>query len=205
MRGALPPVDLRVVCLVRAMMSTAELKAKRIQRLCRWPDCEVSRSKSVCFLTDDNNAFSRHDDVCALPGRLIQILTEQPLSQDEDACIFVRAHLSNSQVSPCKSIICLLLVCPSVSIIYQASAVMAPKAEKKPAQPVKKAVAKKSSAGRKKGSKKAVESYKIYICKVCTSQLYLLFTCRLCLDVMAIRALHDSVHTPEHLWRMHRP
>jgi len=40
---------------------------------------------------------------------------------------------------------------------------MAPKAaaEKKPAQP-----AKKSSAGRKKGSKKAVESYKIYIYKV---------------------------------------
>ncbi len=46
---------------------------------------------------------------------------------------------------------------------------MAPKAEKKPAQPAKKAVAKKSSAGRKKGSKKAVESYKIYIYKVrCT-------------------------------------
>lgn len=43
---------------------------------------------------------------------------------------------------------------------------MAPKAEKKPAQPAKKAVAKKSSAGRKKGSKKAVESYKIYIYKV---------------------------------------
>ena len=47
------------------------------------------------------------------------------------------------------------------------SANMAPKAgEKKPAQPAKKAVAKKSSAGRKKGSKKAVESYKIYIYKV---------------------------------------
>ncbi len=46
---------------------------------------------------------------------------------------------------------------------------MAPKAEKKPAQPAKKAVAKKSSAGRKKGSKKAVESYKIYIYKVNTS------------------------------------
>ncbi len=45
---------------------------------------------------------------------------------------------------------------------------MAPKAEKKPAQPAKKAVAKKSSAGRKKGSKKAVESYKIYIYKVCS-------------------------------------
>ena len=43
---------------------------------------------------------------------------------------------------------------------------MAPKAEKKPAQPAKKAVAKKSAAGRKKGSKKAVESYKIYIYKV---------------------------------------
>ena len=46
---------------------------------------------------------------------------------------------------------------------------MAPKtaaAEKKPAQPAKKAVAKKSSAGKKKGSKKAVESYKIYIYKV---------------------------------------
>lgn len=43
---------------------------------------------------------------------------------------------------------------------------MAPKAEKKPAQPAKKAVAKKSSGGRKKGSKKAVESYKIYIYKV---------------------------------------
>ena len=45
---------------------------------------------------------------------------------------------------------------------------MAPKAsaEKKPAQPAKKAVAKKSTAGRKKGSKKAVESYKIYIYKV---------------------------------------
>ncbi|DBB11658.1 hypothetical protein WJX82_006408 [Trebouxia sp. C0006] len=44
---------------------------------------------------------------------------------------------------------------------------MAPKAaEKKPGQPAKKAVAKKSSAGRKKGSKKAVESYKIYIYKV---------------------------------------
>ena len=38
--------------------------------------------------------------------------------------------------------------------------------EKKPAQPAKKAVAKKSGAGRKKGSKKAVESYKIYIYKV---------------------------------------
>ena len=44
---------------------------------------------------------------------------------------------------------------------------MAPKAEKKPGQPAKKAVAKKSTAGRKKGSKKAVESYKIYIYKVC--------------------------------------
>ena len=43
---------------------------------------------------------------------------------------------------------------------------MAPKAEKKPAQPAKKAVAKKSTGGRKKGSKKAVESYKIYIYKV---------------------------------------
>ena len=46
---------------------------------------------------------------------------------------------------------------------------MAPKAavsEKKPAAPAKKSVAKKSSAGRKKGSKKAVESYKIYIYKV---------------------------------------
>ncbi len=43
---------------------------------------------------------------------------------------------------------------------------MAPKAEKKPAQPAKKAVA---GAGRKKGSKKAVESYKIYIYKVNTS------------------------------------
>ncbi|DBA76130.1 hypothetical protein WJX82_007695 [Trebouxia sp. C0006] len=43
---------------------------------------------------------------------------------------------------------------------------MAPKAEKKPGQPAKKAVAKKSTAGRKKGSKKAVESYKIYIYKV---------------------------------------
>ena len=38
--------------------------------------------------------------------------------------------------------------------------------EKKPAAPAKKSVAKKSSAGRKKGSKKAVESYKIYIYKV---------------------------------------
>ena len=45
---------------------------------------------------------------------------------------------------------------------------MAPKvvSEKKPAQPAKKAVAKKSAGGRKKGSKKAVESYKIYIYKV---------------------------------------
>ncbi|KAL3141433.1 hypothetical protein ABBQ32_005001 [Trebouxia sp. C0010 RCD-2024] len=44
---------------------------------------------------------------------------------------------------------------------------MAPKAaDKKPAAPAKKAVAKKTSAGRKKGSKKAVESYKIYIYKV---------------------------------------
>ena len=46
---------------------------------------------------------------------------------------------------------------------------MAPKAEKKPAQPAKKAVAKKSTGGRKKGSKKAVESYKIYIYKVGSS------------------------------------
>ena len=54
---------------------------------------------------------------------------------------------------------CSLLACQSV--------IMAPKAEKKPAaQPAKKAVAKKSTAGRKKGSKKAVESYKIYIYKV---------------------------------------
>ncbi|DBA77898.1 hypothetical protein WJX79_005692 [Trebouxia sp. C0005] len=44
---------------------------------------------------------------------------------------------------------------------------MAPKSgEKKPAQPAKKAVAKKSTGGRKKGSKKAIESYKIYIYKV---------------------------------------
>ena len=44
---------------------------------------------------------------------------------------------------------------------------MAPKSgDKKPAQPAKKAVAKKSAGGRKKGSKKAVESYKIYIYKV---------------------------------------
>ena len=48
---------------------------------------------------------------------------------------------------------------------------MAPKSgEKKPAQPAKKAVAKKSTGGRKKGSKKAVESYKIYIYKVCSHQ-----------------------------------
>lgn len=55
---------------------------------------------------------------------------------------------------------------------------MAPKAaDKKPAQPAKKTVAKKSS-GRKnlKGSKKAVESYKIYIYKV---QTVLLFNIRL--------------------------
>ena len=46
--------------------------------------------------------------------------------------------------------------------------IMAPKAvaDKKPAQPAKKAVAKKSAGGKKKGSKKAVESYKIYIYKV---------------------------------------
>lgn len=44
---------------------------------------------------------------------------------------------------------------------------MAPKAaDKKPAQPAKKTVAKKATGGRKKGSKKAVESYKIYIYKV---------------------------------------
>ncbi|DBB10462.1 hypothetical protein WJX82_004033 [Trebouxia sp. C0006] len=44
---------------------------------------------------------------------------------------------------------------------------MAPKSgDKKPAQPAKKAVAKKSTGGRKKGSKKAIESYKIYIYKV---------------------------------------
>ena len=55
---------------------------------------------------------------------------------------------------------------------------MAPKAaEKKPGQPAKKAVAKKSSAGRRKGSKKAVESYKIYIYKVQSENL----TCQLCL------------------------
>ena len=47
---------------------------------------------------------------------------------------------------------------------------MGPKGDKKPAQPAKKAVAKKSSAGRKKGSKKAVESYKIYIYKVTVQQ-----------------------------------
>ena len=51
--------------------------------------------------------------------------------------------------------------------VFRATANMAPKSgEKKPAQPVKKAVAKKSTGGRKKGSKKAVESYKIYIYKV---------------------------------------
>ncbi len=53
---------------------------------------------------------------------------------------------------------------------------MAPKAEKKPGQPAKKAVAKKSSAGRKKGSKKAVESYKIYIYKVQCEYM----ACQLC-------------------------
>ena len=57
-------------------------------------------------------------------------------------------------------------------------AVMAPKAaasaaEKKPA-PAKKAVAKKSTGGRKKGFKKAVESYKIYIYKVCRSNFQFL-------------------------------
>lgn len=50
---------------------------------------------------------------------------------------------------------------------------MAPKSgEKKPAQPAKKAVAKKSTGGRKKGSKKAVESYKIYIYKVRECKMY---------------------------------
>lgn len=51
---------------------------------------------------------------------------------------------------------------------------MAPKSgEKKPAQPAKKAVAKKSTGGgRKKGSKKAVESYKIYIYKVRVCKMY---------------------------------
>ena len=56
---------------------------------------------------------------------------------------------------------------------------MAPKSgEKKPAQPAKKAVAKKSTGGRKKGSKKAVESYKIYIYKVthCIGRHSLLFS-----------------------------
>jgi hypothetical protein len=69
---------------------------------------------------------------------------------------------------------------------------MAPKAEKKPAQPAKKAVTKKSSAGRKKGSKKAVESYKIYIYKVTVRQ-----TLTLCLlslfascDCQLLSAIH---------------
>jgi hypothetical protein len=58
---------------------------------------------------------------------------------------------------------------------------MAPKAEKKPGQPAKKAVAKKSSAGRKKGSKKAVESYKIYIYKVqCYTRLAKCALCWFC-------------------------
>lgn len=48
---------------------------------------------------------------------------------------------------------------------------MAPKGEKKPAQPAKKAVAKKTGAGSKKGSRKAVESYKIYIYKVLLESL----------------------------------
>ena len=53
------------------------------------------------------------------------------------------------------------------SLLSRSAVNMAPKSgEKKPAQPAKKAVAKKSTAGRKKGSKKAVESYKIYIYKV---------------------------------------
>ena len=47
---------------------------------------------------------------------------------------------------------------------------MAPKADKTLAQPAKKSVVKKSTAGRKKGSKKAVESYKIYIYKVSRSE-----------------------------------
>ncbi len=60
---------------------------------------------------------------------------------------------------------------------------MAPKGEKKPAQPAKKAVAKKSSAGRKKGSKKAVESYKIYIYKVTVRQACRC-ACYFCLPVV---------------------
>ena len=78
---------------------------------------------------------------------------------------------------------------------------MAPKpsAEKKPAQPAKKAVAKKSTGGKKKGSKKAVESYKIYIYKVCTLQrtdrLAVIPICFLCATkptVVSDRVLHFS-------------
>ena len=72
---------------------------------------------------------------------------------------------------------------------------MAPKAsgEKKPAQPAKKAVAKKSSAGRKKGSKKAVESYKIYIYKVPVQQTLPL--CLLSLSAGCDRQLLSEVYT----------
>ncbi len=72
---------------------------------------------------------------------------------------------------------------------------MAPKAsgEKKPAQPAKKAVAKKSSAGRKKGSKKAVESYKIYIYKVTIQQTLTL--CLLWLLAVCDRQLLFKVYT----------
>jgi len=117
--------------------------------------CEETEDKAEPFECQANLEF--------LAGRFRSNLTEQALSS---------ALLSNSVngLTACSLAFSLpvLLLLSASSIHSQASAhIMAPKAEKKPAQPAKKAVAKKSSGGRKKGSKKAVESYKIYIYKVC--------------------------------------
>ena len=144
LRGALPPVDLRAVCLVRAI--AAKHKAKRESRLC---DCELTDSDAQ-LLKGVSGAVSEYIDRAAPTVAPVSI--QKPVKQTQ--IVFSRILLSAS------------------SRLLASSAVMAPKtaaaaaaAEKKPA-PAKKSVAKKSTAGRKKGAKKAVESYKIYIYKV---------------------------------------
>ncbi len=128
------------------------------------------------FFADLHYTFCRQTGVCQSchntsppDARTVQIAKETPI-----VSITLFKLLTSSAC-------CIFLHTAFHSLITSAN--MAPKAgEKKPAQPAKKAVAKKSSAGRKKGSKKAVESYKIYIYKVTVRQtltlgLLFLFAC----------------------------
>ena len=160
LRGALPPVDLRAVCFVRAIVAAAKVWVSRREgrRLRMWAKCSTDSTAEFlkAVLCRDVSWAILTEPPChsrPLPSSVAfisqQLCCQTPLAQATSSFLAFR----------------FLTYPPPLRV-------MAPKmaaAEKKPA-PAKKAVAKKSTGSRKKGSKKAVESYKIYIYKVCQAK-----------------------------------